>query len=128
MEGGSGVQRRVRDQAARQRRGSIKSRIVQFSKVSSTVQYSTAQHSTLHYSTVQYQGTVLYIFWWVATILGTDRASRARELSELKFKLPLTAAVSGLSPLLSPGHCTASQLCTFIRSLKPLVVSENMRM
>ena len=39
MEGGSGVQRRVRDQAARQRRGSIKSRIVQFSKVS-TVQYS----------------------------------------------------------------------------------------
>ena len=39
MEGGSGVQRRVRDQAARQRRGSIKSRIVQFSKVSSTLQY-----------------------------------------------------------------------------------------
>ena len=47
MEGGSGVQRRVRDQAARQRRGSIKSRIVQFSKVSSTVQYSTAQYSTV---------------------------------------------------------------------------------
>ena len=93
MEGGSGVQRRVRDQAARQRRGSIKSRIVQFSKV-----------STEQYSTVQYHGTALYIFWWVATILGTDRASRARELSELKFKLPLTAAVSGLSPLLSPGH------------------------
>ena len=46
MEGGSGVQRRVRDQAARQRRGSIKSRIVQFSKVS-TVQYSTVQHSTV---------------------------------------------------------------------------------
>ena len=78
MEGGSGVQRRVRDQAARQRRGSIKSRIVQFSKV-----------STEQYSTVKYHGTVLYIFWWVATILGTDRASRARELSELKFKLPL---------------------------------------
>ena len=47
MEGGSGVQRRVRDQAARQRRGSIKSRIVQFSKVSSTVQYSTPQYSTV---------------------------------------------------------------------------------
>ena len=40
MEGGSGVQRRVRDQAARQRRGSIKSRIVQFSKVNSTEKYS----------------------------------------------------------------------------------------
>ena len=76
MEGGSGVQRRVRDQAARQRRGSIKSRIVQFSKVS-TVQY-------VQYNTVQN-----------STILGTVRASRARELSELKFKLPLTA-VSGL--------------------------------
>ena len=46
MEGGSGVQRRVRDQAARQRRGSIKSRIVQFSKVSA-VQYSTVQYSTM---------------------------------------------------------------------------------
>ena len=69
MEGGSGVQRRVRDQAARQRRGSIKSRIVQFSKVSTWL---------------------LFSFYF-----GTDRASRARELSELKFKLPLTA-VSGL--------------------------------
>ena len=48
MEGGSGVQRRVRDQAARQRRGSIKSRIVQFSKV------STVQHSTVQYSTVRF--------------------------------------------------------------------------
>ena len=81
MEGGSGVQRRVRDQAARQRRGSIKSRIVQFSKVS-IVQYSTLD-------------TVQFLFWWVVTILGRDRAIRARELSELKFKLPLTA-VSGV--------------------------------
>ena len=62
MEGGSGVQRRVRDQAARQRRGSIKSRIVQFSKVS-TVQYSTAQYSTVPWLLYSFYFGGLLRFW-----------------------------------------------------------------